>query len=79
MCDQGKALGELERVAGAQQAQDLDWAVTHAGVARECLNRLVRTLHVKALYCSGAAPSRDRRTLGGQSCFHPDSVCWSMF
>jgi hypothetical protein len=29
-------LDALERLAGAQQAQDLDWAVTHAGVAREC-------------------------------------------
>lgn len=52
-------LDALERLSSAQQAGDLDWAVTHYGVAKECFQTLVvdtATL-ASATYAAGQALS----------------------
>jgi hypothetical protein len=50
-------LNALERLAGAQQAQDLSWAITHWGVAMQCRQTLVVNLAstAAALYAAAQA------------------------
>ncbi len=52
-------LDALERFAGAQQAGDLNWAVTHYGVASQCYQTLVVDVATlaAALYAAGQAIS----------------------
>jgi hypothetical protein len=50
-------LDALERLAGAQQAQNLNWAVTHAGVARECRRTIAVDFATTAAAMNAAAGS----------------------